>query len=71
MLAHFDHVIVPSKPLFFSAINPSKTDIRKISKQILDRVNNTILEKKQSNPVEKHVFSYRMVPQSGENNVLL
>ena len=26
-------------------INPSKTDIGKISKQILDRVNNTILEK--------------------------
>ena len=42
-------------------INPSKTDIGKISKQILDRVNNTILEKKQSKPVEKHVFSYRMV----------
>ena len=26
-------------------INPSKTDIGKISKQTLDRINNTILEK--------------------------
>ena len=30
-------------------MNPSKTDIGKISKQILDRVNNTILEKNKVN----------------------
>ena len=30
-------------------INPSKTDIRKISKQILDRVSNNILEKNKVN----------------------
>ena len=44
-------------------INPSKTDIGKINKQILDRMNNTLLEKEQSKPVEKHVFTYRMVLQ--------
>ena len=44
-------------------INPCKADIGKISKQILDRVNIIILEKKQSKPVGKHVFSYRMVLQ--------
>ena len=44
-------------------INPSKTDIGRISKQILDSLNNSILEKKQIKPVEKHVFSCRMVRQ--------
>ena len=29
--------------------------------KLLDRVNNTMLKKKQSKPVEKHVFSYRML----------
>ena len=43
-------------------INPSKTDIGKMSKQILDSVNNNI-RKKQSKPVEKHVFSYRTILQ--------
>ena len=43
-------------------INPSNTDIGKISKQILDRVSNTILGEKKSKPVEKHIFSFRMVP---------
>ena len=43
-------------------INPSKTVIEKISKEILDRVNNTILEKSKLNQW-KNTFSYRMVLQ--------
>ena len=49
--------------IFCRLKNPSKIDIGKINKQILDRVNNNKLEKKQSKPVRKHVFSYKMVRQ--------
>ena len=35
--------------IFCRLTNPSKTDIRKVSKQILDRVNKTILEKNKVN----------------------
>ena len=40
-----DHKEVFPDKISYRLINPSKTDIGRISKQILDRVNNTILEK--------------------------
>ena len=40
-----DHKGVFPDKISYRLINPSKTDIGRISKQILERVNNTILEK--------------------------
>ena len=53
-----DHKEGFPQKLSFQLINPSKSDIRKISKNLLDKINKILILKNHCQPMEKNPNSY-------------